>query len=83
VRLPAGWGVMATTDEILADPAGTAELPDGAIPLHVIVLIEYAEPGADERPGAPRLALQSDESLGPWTAIGMLHFAAELERDAV
>ncbi len=70
---------MATVDEILADPVAALTLPDGAIPVSVVLLVEYAEPGATERPGARRLAWTSDDDLPPWTSIGMLRFAAEAE----
>jgi len=71
---------MATTDEILADPIAALDLPDGAMPLSAIVLVEYARPGED---GRKRLALVSDDDLPPWVSIGMLRFAAQLEYDAV
>ena len=66
-------------DEILASPIDALDLPDGAIPLSVIMLVEYAEPGADESPSCRRLAVTSDEDLPPWTSVGMLRFACELE----
>ncbi len=74
---------MATTDEIIGDVLGAAELPAGSIPLHVIVIIEYANPGSDNAPGRARLCTLSDENLPPWTSIGMLRFAEQLELDDV
>jgi hypothetical protein len=66
-------------DEILADPLAALELPDGSIP----VLVEFAEPAADVRPAARRLATCSDDNLPPWTSIGMLRFAEQLELDSI
>jgi hypothetical protein len=74
---------VSTTDEILANPAAAAGIPDGAIPLHVVVLIEYARPGADIHPQRNGLAVISDDDCPPWTSIGMLDFARQLELDAV
>ena len=72
-----------TVDEILADPVAALGLPDGAIPLSIIVIAEYAEPGSDERPSARRLAMNTDDDMPPWTSIGMLRYAIQLELDAV
>lgn len=68
-----------TVDEILADPIASLNLPDGAIPLSVILLVEYAEPGSDTRPSARRLAMNTDDDMPPWTSAGMLRYAIELE----
>jgi len=72
-----------TVDEIIADPLGALNLPDGAIPVSIIVLMEYVEPGSDERPAARRLAMNTDDDMPPWTSIGMLRYAIQLEVDAV
>jgi len=45
---------MATTDEILADPIAALDLPDGAMPLSAIVLVEYDAVG-------PGMADDNDE----------------------
>jgi len=66
-------------DQILNDTLGALELPDGAIPVSVIVLCEYAEPGADNAPGRLRLAMCSDENMPPWTSLGMMRYATEIE----
>jgi len=71
-----------TVDELLADPVAACDLPAGAVPLHAIVLIEYAEPGADDVPQRPRLAKYADDDLPAWTSVGMLRFALQLELDA-
>lgn len=74
---------MATVDEILANPVAALDLPKGSIPVSVIVLVEYVNPGSDNRPGARRLGTISDDDMPPWTSIGMLRFAAQLELDDV
>lgn len=74
---------MASVDEILASPLTAIELPPGAIPLHAVVIVEYAEPGSDNAPGRNRLGVISDDEMPPWSCIGMLRFAAELELDTV
>jgi hypothetical protein len=71
------------TDEILRDPLAALALPDGAIPLHVIVLAEYAEPGSDNMPAVNRLATVSDDDLTLWTSVGILRFAQQLELNDV
>jgi hypothetical protein len=72
-----------TVDELLANPIKACDLPDSAIPLHAIVLIEYAEPGSDTVPQRPRLAKFADDEVSLWTSIGMLRFALALELDSV
>jgi hypothetical protein len=72
-----------TVDEIIAEPLKALGLPDGSIPLSILILCEYAEPGSDNRPSARRLATVSDDDMPPWTSIGMLRFATQLELDAV
>jgi hypothetical protein len=70
-------------DEILADPHAALDIPDGCIPIHVVILCEYARPGAETRPSANGLATISDDDMPPWTSIGMLRFAAQLELNDV
>jgi hypothetical protein len=70
---------MVTVDEMLADPLAALDLPDGAIPQHAILIVEYDDPGATERPGARRLAYVADNLMSPWLSLGMLRFACELE----
>lgn len=70
-------------DEILADPLGAIEVPEGGIPLHVIVLVEYANPGSADVPQRPRLGMISDDDLSNWGSLGMLGFAAERERQRI
>jgi hypothetical protein len=72
-----------TVDELLTNPVAACDLPDGAIPLHAIVLIEYAEPGSDTVPQRSRLAHYSDDEISLWTSIGMLRFALALELGSV
>jgi hypothetical protein len=72
-----------TVEELLADPIGACELPDGLVPLHAIVLIEYVEPGSDVSPQRSRIAKYSDDELSMWGSIGMLRFALQLELDAI
>lgn len=74
---------MATVDEILADPLAALDLPSGSIPVSVIILAEYANPGSDNHPNRRRLAIISDDDLPPWTSIGMLRYAQQLEYDSV
>jgi len=74
---------LVNIDELLADPAAAAELPAGAIPLHAVVLIEYANPSSTTVPQRPRLAFTIDDDLTAWTSIGMLRFALQRELDAV
>ena len=66
-------------DELLANPAAAAELPDGAVPIHAIILIEYFEPGSDDAPGSPRLTCASDEDLSTWTGVGMIQWALAVQ----
>jgi len=61
-----------TVDEVLADPAAACELPDDAVPIHVLVIVEYAEPGSDDEPGVARLTITADDTLTVWGALGML-----------
>lgn len=72
-----------TVDEIIADPLAALGLPAGAVPLSIIVLAEYAEPGSDVQPSARRLAMNTDDDMPPWTSIGMLRYAIQLELDQV
>lgn len=72
-----------TVDEILADPIDGLNLPTGAIPLHIAVIVEYSEPGSDNFPARSRLALVADEDLPPWTEIGMLRFAEQMTLDDI
>lgn len=72
-----------SVDELLADPLGVSRLPEGAVPAHVVVIIEYVEPGAEVRPAASRLSVMSDTDASPWGVIGMLRFAERMELDDV
>lgn len=72
-----------TVDEILADPIEALDLPEGSIPVGVVLLVEYANPGSDAWPTARRLAMMTDDNMPPWTAIGMMRFAQQREYDAV
>jgi hypothetical protein len=74
---------VSTTDEILANPIQALGIPDGCIPIHVVLLVEYARPGMDTHPQRNGLALTTDDDCPPWTSIGMLDFAKQLEHDAV
>lgn len=67
------------TDEILADVLAACELGAEAMPVHVIVLIEYLELDNEIHPGRARMVLKSDEDLTPWTSMGMLQFATQCE----
>lgn len=71
-----------TVDEILADPIGALGLPDGAIPVSVVLLVEYAHPGSDNYPQRRRLAFTSDDNLPVWTSIGMMHYGVGCEMAA-
>jgi len=72
-----------TVDDMLADPLAALELPDGSIPVSIVLLVEYVNPGSDNMPAARRLAVMVDEDMSPWTTLGMLRYAAQLELDAV
>lgn len=72
-----------TVDEILADPIRGLDLPDGAIPSHVIVIVEYSEPGSDNDPTKARLAFVRDDDLPPWTADGMTRFVGRTQLDGI
>lgn len=74
---------MSTTDEILANPLTGLDLPAGAIPVRVVVLVEFMEPGSDHDPQRTRLAYNADDSCSAWTTMGMLRFAEQLEFHAV
>lgn len=71
--------MAANVEDIIKDVCKEADLPPGAIPLHIVVCIEYAEPGAESSPGRPRMAYVSDDDMPPWTCMGLLQFAYELE----
>jgi hypothetical protein len=62
-------------DEILANITEALNLPAGAVPIHVIVIAEYADPSAEEWPGRTRLASASDDDCPPWSCVGMIRFA--------
>lgn len=64
-----------SVDEILANPMKAIDIPDGAIPVHAIVIIEYANPGADYRPELGRLGWCADTTNSLWNELGMLEFA--------
>lgn len=70
---------MTTVDEMLADPVRALSLLPGAVPTHAVMLVEYAEPGSDDRPTARRLAMNCDDDCPPWLTMGMLRYAASTE----
>lgn len=68
-----------TVDEILNDPTTALNLPDGAIPLSIIIVCEYAEPGSDNHPAARRLAYIGDDDIAPWQSTGMMRWAIAID----
>ncbi len=67
-----------TVDELLANPAVAVGLPNGAVPVHALIVIEYANPGADKHPDLRRLTFRVDDAAGPWQTLGWARFV-ELE----
>lgn len=72
-----------TADEVLSDPCAALDLDAGCVPLHVVLIVEYAEPGSDDAPGRNRMASVTDDAMPPWLSIGLLRFAQQLELDEV
>lgn len=72
-----------TVDEIIDDPIAALDLPDGSIPVSITVIVEYLEPGSESDPAIRRLAITSDEDMTSWTSIGLLHYAIQMESDAI
>lgn len=70
-------------DELLRDPWGQLDLPEGAIVTHGIVMVQYLEPGSDNHPQRPRLAYTSDINMPPWIGMGMCSYGHELELQAM
>jgi hypothetical protein len=63
-------------DDLLANPG--ASLPQGAIPVHALVIIEYVNPSDDDDPCS--LYVDGDDALMSWQAGGMLLGALDRER---
>lgn len=63
-----------TADELLDQ---RVELPEGAVPVHAILVVEYLEPGADDASLA-RLDLFTDDTLPLWRGLGMLTYARRM-----
>jgi hypothetical protein len=72
-----------TVDELLDDPVTALGLPAGGIPLHAVILVEYANPSSSQLPHRSRIAVSSDDDCPSWMSIGMLRFALQREFDAV
>ena len=70
-----------TVDEVLANPAAAVELPEGAVPTHVLVILEYLEPGSDDVPGVARIVVGVDDALPLHLFLGMLHYAELVQLD--
>lgn len=68
-----------TADELLADPIAGVALPDGAVPVTAIVVIEYVEPASENRPERRRLGWRASDELNPWTSIGIWEFLKQHE----
>ena len=52
-------------DDLLAEGV---RLPDDAIPLHAVLIVDYTDPGSGER----TLTAVSDDALPSWALRGML-----------
>ena len=72
-----------SVDEIIAHPVECIGLPERSLPVNIVLLIEYVEPGSDNHPGRPRLATISNEGATPWVVIGMCEFAKAMEANSV
>lgn len=72
-----------TADEVLANPFVALSLPDDCIVVSAVVVVEYVEPGSDDRPDRRRLAWVASDELNPWTSIGIWEFLKQREIAAV
>lgn len=71
-----------SVDEILADLGAALDLADGQVPLHIIIVAEYLDPKTADGLTHTRIVSQKDDTLAPWTACGMLQWAADEQRDS-
>lgn len=60
-------------DDLLADPL-TSLVPDGVVPMHAIIIVDYVDPAT----GTRTLTALSDEGLPSWAMYGMLVDAYDL-----
>jgi hypothetical protein len=68
-----------TADEVLANPWQAMSLPENAIVVSAVVVVEYVEPDSEDRPDRRRLAWVASEELNPWTSIGIWEFLKQRE----
>ena len=72
-----GKPVDDVAEMLPADPVKVLGLPAGAVVVSAVLLVEYMELDAEERPGARRLAWSVNDDLPPWTAAGMMRLAGD------
>lgn len=70
---------MASADEVVDEPREHLNLPDGSFVVSACVVVEYVEPGSDDRPDRRRLAWVASDELNPWTSIGIWEFLKQRE----
>lgn len=70
---------MASADEVISDPLSALSLIDGQFVVSAVVVVEYVEPGSDNRPDRRRLAWVASDELNPWTSIGIWEFLKQRE----
>lgn len=68
-----------TADEVLANPWQAMSLPENAIVVSAVVVVEYVEPDSEDRPDRRRLAWVASDELNPWTSIGIWEFLKQRE----
>lgn len=74
---------MSDEPDVLGLAATAVQLPDGAIPVHAYVIVEYENPGSEDSPGTPRLVAHWDLSFSPWARIGLLRWMLQEELNLI
>ena len=74
---------MISVDDVLKDPSGVIGLPEGAVPMHAIVIVSYMTPGSERSPHLERIGMASDDALSSHASIGMLRYALQRDLNAV
>lgn len=70
-------------DGFLDSAASMVDLPDGAIPTHAYLIVEYENPGSDDSPETPRIVQAGDECLSLWGSLGLLQYAHQTQLLAI
>lgn len=74
---------MSDEPDLLGLAATAVQLPEGAIPVHAYVIVEYENPGSDDSPDTPRVIRDFDASLSPWARIGLLRWMLQEELNLI